>query len=91
MREKCPSFSGSCYPAFGMNTERERSISRYSVRKQGNKDQKNSKYEHFSRSVYNKRKGIKKKIKLFVYFWFVIKTDLTIRLTEDFCVIINNE
>ena len=43
LREKCPysKFSGPYFPTFGMNTQ--------------NKDQKNSEYEHFSRSLEVKR------------------------------------
>ena len=47
------SFSGSYFPAFGLNMERYgeiRTIFPYSVRMWENTDQKNSEYGHFLRS-----------------------------------------
>ena len=44
------SFSGPHFPAFALNTEICRENLIYLVRMQGNKDQKNSKYRHFSRT-----------------------------------------
>ena len=44
------SFSGPYFPTFGLNTERY-SVSPYSIQMQGNTDQKNSEYGHFSCST----------------------------------------
>ena len=38
-----------------------------------NTDQKYSEYEHFSRSVYNKKKALRKWFELFIYFSFDTK------------------
>ena len=46
------SYSGPHFLAFGLNTERY-SISPYSVQMRKNADQNNSKYGHFSRSVWD--------------------------------------
>ena len=56
LSEKCPFseffWSVFCCIRFGLNTERWRSISLYSVRMRENADQKNVEYGHFSHSVY---------------------------------------
>ena len=48
------SFSGPYFPTLGLNTEEYwiRSISPYPIQMQKNTDQKNSKYGHFSISVF---------------------------------------
>ena len=52
LREKCPysEFSWSVFSRIGAEYRKILRISPYSVQMQGNMDQKNSRYRHFSRS-----------------------------------------
>ena len=66
------SYSGPYFPTFGLNTERSeylsiQSISAYSVQMRKNEDQNNSKYEHFSRSDWDRIWTWSQKLKTVIF------------------------